>query len=225
MLVIKNLSKSFGNHTVLNDINIHFPKGDIYGIIGSNGAGKSTFFRCICGLNAYQGEIQTDSDETIRNSIAYLPTEPYFYPKITGKEYLEFFRKIADKSTSKFSDELIDLFNLPLNNYIEKYSTGMKKKIAFLAILLLDRPIYILDEPFNGLDLDAVILFKKIILKLKNKDTIILISSHIINSLTDICQQIHYLNNGNFVNSYTSTDFKNIEKDISNTIDLTNINL
>lgn len=218
MLKIHNINKSFGDKKVLHNMSSTFDTNSIHGVIGSNGAGKSTLFRCICGLENYKGSIIHEKyNKALKNNIAYLATEPYFYPKITGQEYLEFHNKIAVKK-GKWSEELNTLFDLPLDKYVENYSTGMKKKIAFLANLILNRSIYILDEPFNGLDLDSVLLFKSIILKLKSKNNIVLISSHIISSLTDICDDIQYLNNGSFIKKYMKDDYKNIEGEISSNI-------
>lgn len=220
MLEINNVKKNFGKKKVLKGITTSFKYGNIYGVIGSNGAGKSTFFRCLCGLEKYTGSIiYKTKQKNIKNSIAYLPTEPYFYPKITGQEYLEFFSEISREKISKSQIEFIKLFNLPLNTYINSYSTGMRKKISFLAILLLKRPIYILDEPFNGLDLDAVLLFKRVILKLQNNNAMILISSHMINSLTDICDTIQYLDEGVFTNKYFKDTYDKIESDLTKDIE------
>lgn len=218
MLKINQLEKSYGSKMVLKNITASFDAGNVYGVIGSNGAGKSTLFRCICGLENYKGTISHKKHtKRLKNHIAYLPTEPYFYPKITGKEYLEFYAKISENNISKSHEHLNDLFQLPLNTYIDKYSTGMKKKIAFLAILLLQRSIYILDEPFNGLDLDSVLLFKNIILELKNKNATVFVSSHIINSLTGICDTIQYLGDGKFIKKYSEEGegFSKIEMEVT----------
>lgn len=212
-LEIKELRKSYGNQKVLKGINTSFKPNEIHGIIGSNGAGKSTFFECICGLKKHKGEIKSSFDP-LKNHIAYLPTTPFFFPKITGKEYLNFLLKTS-KNQSSDMKELIDVFNLPLANYVENYSTGMKKKISFLGLLLLERPIYILDEPFNGVDMEGVELFKRIIKKKKEMGCTILVSSHIIESLTDICSDIYYLKSGILAKKYERQDFGNITKETS----------
>ena len=218
MLEILGLNKSYGSKIVLQNLNTSFHEGNIYGIIGGNGAGKTTLFRCICQLENYSGSIKHEVyTNSLKNNIAYLPTEPYFYPKITGNEFIEFYRKISGRKIDRKLDEIKELFELPLNSYIDKYSTGMKKKIAFLAVLNLQRSIYILDEPFNGLDIHAVLLFKKIILKLKETSTII-VSSHILDSLKNISDTIQYLQDGKFEKEYFANEYDKIEDDIYNSL-------
>lgn len=214
MLKISELHKSYKNKTVLNNINVEFEDGHIYGIIGHNGAGKSTLYKCICSLESYKGHIYHNEFDRLNHNICFLETTPYFYPKLTGIEYLTFYRKIADKPDKGMIQEWNTLFELPLSEYIENYSTGMKKKISFLSLLLQEKPIYILDEPFNGLDMDSVLIFKTLIERLRSQGKTILISSHIISTLTDICDFIYLLENGNFIKSYNPSDYHDIENDL-----------
>lgn len=214
MLKISGLCKSYDNKVVLNNLNIEFEDGYIYGIIGHNGAGKSTLYNCICSLEPYKGHIYHSEFKRLSHKICFLETTPYFYPKLTGMEYLNFFRKIADQPEVGMIEKWNDLFELPLSAYIENYSTGMKKKISFLSLLIQEKPIYILDEPFNGLDMDSVLIFKTLIEQLKDQGKTILISSHIISSLTDICDSIYLLDNGNLKKSYRPSDYHKIEKDL-----------
>ena len=90
MIQIEQLSKSFGAKKVLKDINISFEKGKVYGIVGANGAGKTTLFRCIAGLETHEGIVRSEL-EPLKNHLGFLPTNPYFFPKITGQEYLQLF--------------------------------------------------------------------------------------------------------------------------------------
>ncbi len=210
-LTIEHLIKNYGSKKVLNDISISFELGKIQGIIGENGAGKSTFFECLCGFKKYEGKINCNP-----KNIAYLPTSPFFYPKLTGNEYLAFIYKITNTQKKK---DLEELFQLPLNKYVENYSTGMKKKLSFLGLLLLDKSIYIFDEPFNGVDLAGVELFNSIIKKLKEQGKTILISSHIINSLTTICDDIYHLDKGVFSERYSKENFISLKSKISSSFD------
>jgi len=162
MIEIKDLKKSFDKTEVLKGIDINFNKGTIHGIIGPNGAGKTTFFRCISGLENFDGKISYLPTQSFKK-IGYLPTELYILPKITGKEYLTLFlnaRKVEIKDI-----DANNIFDLPLNRFVETYSTGMKKKLAFTAILLQKNDVFILDEPFNGVDIQSNILITEIILK------------------------------------------------------------
>lgn len=122
--------------------------------------------------------------------------------------------KVSEKKNSSIK-ELTEVFNLPLAKYVESYSTGMKKKLSFLGLLLLGKSIYILDEPFNGIDMESVELFKSIIKNLKERGCTILISSHIISSLTDMCSDIYFLNDGVFAKKYEKHNFNKILEETS----------
>lgn len=128
MLKISKLYISYKNKDVLNNINVEFEKGHIYGIIGPNGAGKSTLYKCICKLKSYVGDIYHNEFDRLNHNICFLETNPYFYPKLTGIEYLTFYNKIAGQPEIEMIQEWNILFELPLSEYIENYSTGMKKR-------------------------------------------------------------------------------------------------
>ena len=125
MIQIENVSKKYGNKVVLDSINLFFESGKVYGLVGENGAGKTTLFNCIAGLETYEGEIKSDLP-LLKNHLGLLVTEPYFFPKITGKEYIQLLCKARNIDTIDF--EKSNIFDLPLNEYASKYSTGMKKK-------------------------------------------------------------------------------------------------
>lgn len=187
MIEIKNLSKSFASKQVLNCVSMRFEKGKVYGIAGDNGAGKTTLFRCIAGLEPYEGEISS-SFVPLKNHLGFLMTDLYFFPRMTGKEYIQLH---ANARNLKIDFSLKKpLFDLPLNEYAANYSSGMKKKLALMALLYQENEVYILDEPFNGVDLQSNTLIVALILKLKAAGKIILISSHILSTLTDTCDEI-----------------------------------
>nr|WP_320036516.1 ATP-binding cassette domain-containing protein [uncultured Bacteroides sp.] len=193
MIKIENLSKSFGAKQVLSNINISVEKGKVYGFVGENGAGKSTLFKCIAGLEKYQGRILSDYS-LLKKHIGFLPTQPYFFTRITGKEYLQLFcnaRKIKNIDFDAYN-----IFNLPLQEYAISYSIGMKKKLALTALLLQKNDIYIFDEPFNGIDFEGSIIILKIINKLRERDKTVIISSHIFSTLSDTCDEIFIINRG-----------------------------
>lgn len=212
MISIQTLSIKFAEKQVLNNINIDFEKGNIHGIVGLNGAGKTTFFNVLAKtLKPDTGEIKLcNIDITIKDT-AYLETVNYFFSGITGNEYLKIFKQ----TNTNFSlSSLIDYLKLPLDELIVNYSTGMKKKLALLAVLKQNKPVFILDEPFNGLDLETNKILEIIILSLKQKQKTIFVSSHIIDPLLTTCDKIHLLENGCFVKTYLKTDFAKIEEDL-----------
>jgi ABC-2 type transport system ATP-binding protein len=209
MISIKNLSVTFGEHVVLNNISMSFVEGHVHGIVGLNGAGKTTFFNALAKtLKPDEGLVEKDGVPLTIKDTAYLETVNFFYSRITGNEYLKIFKQTnADFNLQTFQQ----YFKLPLDELVENYSTGMKKKLALLAILKQDKPIFILDEPFNGLDLETNKILELIITTLKQKGKTIFISSHIIEPLLTTCNNIHLLENGRFIKSFEQAEFDKID--------------
>ena len=212
MINVKDLSINFNSHEVLKNITIDFEEGLVHGIVGLNGAGKTTFFNVLAKM------LKPDSGEIIQNETAleikdtaYLESSNFFFSRITGNEYLKIFRQ----TNTEFNlAALQEYFKLPLDELIENYSTGMKKKLALLAVLKQDKPVFILDEPFNGLDLETNKILEIIIVSLRQKQKTVFVSSHIIDPLLTVCDKIHLLENGCFVKTYLKTDFSKIEEDL-----------
>ena len=211
MIAIRNLTMTYGENKVLNNLNIEFEKGKVYGIVGENGAGKTTFFRCIAGLEVYDGEIRSTLNP-IKNYLGLLLAEPFFFRNITGKEYIQL---LCNARNIKIPDiESRNIFDLPLNQYASNYSTGMKKKLALTAILLQSNEYFILDEPFNGVDIQSNILITELIHKLKALNKTVLISSHIFSTLSDTCNEIHLLSKGSFIKSVQKEEFLSLEAEM-----------
>jgi len=214
MIVIRNLSKKFGTNEVLKNINIDFNKGKVYGIVGGNGAGKTTLFRCIASLEDYEGKISS-TPSSIKNHLGLLLTEPFFFQKMTGIEYI---RLLCNARNINATDiESKNIFDLPLQQYASVYSTGMKKKLALTAILLQGNEHFILDEPFNGVDIQSNIIITEIIHTLRKLQKTVIISSHIFSTLSDTCDEIHLLSNGNIVKSVQKEDFATLETEMKQT--------
>jgi ABC-2 type transport system ATP-binding protein len=154
--------------------------------------------------------MQNGTALTIKDS-SYLETSNFFFSRITGGEYLKIFKQ----TNAEFNlAALQEYFKLPLDELIENYSTGMKKKLALLAVLKQGKPIFILDEPFNGLDLETNKILEIIILSLKQKQKTVFVSSHIIDPLLTTCDKIHLLDDGCFVKTYLPADFSKIENEL-----------
>ncbi len=211
MIEINELHKSFGSKEVLKGISYNFTSGMVHGIVGENGAGKTTLFKCIAGMENYKGTIKSEY-YPIKNHMGFLTTNPEFLSKITGWEYLKLLCIARKIDTEDF--EAQNIFELPLNEYAENYSTGMKKKLALMGVLLQKNDLYVLDEPFNGVDIHSNILINEIINKLKASKKTILISSHIFSSLSDSCDEIHLLKEGKFVKHATKDSFESLNNEM-----------
>lgn len=212
MITINNLSFSYEKEYVLHDLSMDFEENCIHGIVGLNGSGKTTFFNILAGFfKADEGAILFNGKQIEKKSIAYIDTESFFYPKLTAKEFLSVF----PKTNTKYNEnELAAIFNLPLNEFIENYSTGMKKKLLILSQLKQDKEIYIFDEPFNGLDIESNRSLQIIIELLNKKQKTVFISSHIIEPLYSICHKIYHLKDKTFVKSYSPEHYEQLDHEV-----------
>ncbi|HEX7755535.1 MAG TPA: ATP-binding cassette domain-containing protein [Niabella sp.] len=208
MIRITNLSKNFGSHPVLKHLDLELHTGRVYGIVGENGAGKTTLFNCIAGIEQFEGSIESEK-MPLKNQLGFLQTEPYFFSKITGREYLQLLCNARGKQLT--DPDRRNIFNLPLDQYAATYSTGMKKKLALMAVLLQENDYYILDEPFNGVDIQSNLMITEIIHQLKKLGKMVLISSHIFSTLRDTCDAIYLLQDGHFTRKVAKEDFHSLE--------------
>ena len=204
MLTIDNLSVSYGTHTVLSQLDLSLERGGIHGIVGFNGAGKTTLLNAIYGIPAQRDCIRFDGAPLSRKDIAYLETESFFYSRITGRDYLKLFQA---RSGGFDFETLCSVFSLPLDHFVDSYSTGMKKKLALTGILSLDRKVLLLDEPFNGLDLESVSVLQLALRKLSAAGRLVVVTSHILESLSPLCDAIHLLQDSRIYKSYHPIEY------------------
>ena len=213
MIEINDLQVSY-NQPVLRGVTLKLLNSSIHGLLGKNGAGKTTLFKTIYGLiKPDAGKIKMEVSGNRKSQISLLEAEPYFYPYMTGGEYLDLLHESKDKI--QFWNEI---FSLPLNQFARDYSTGMKKKLAFMAVLLQDKPIWLLDEPFNGVDFETNEKMSKILSTAAQNKTI-LISSHILDKLTGICDRISVLDAGLIDKTLAKGSFDELSKMLRQEID------
>lgn len=204
MLEINQISFSYKNKEVLKDLSLSIKASEVYGIVGKNGAGKTTFFNVVAKqLNPSRGNITYYEQGYFSTDIAFLETENFFYPYMKGKEFIQLLASDANFPLQDWNY----FFQLPLNDMVDNYSTGMKKKLAFIGVIALNRPILILDEPFNGLDLTTCELVYRVIKRLKIQGKLILISSHIVSTLTAVCDSVSILKDGAIHSTYEKNNF------------------
>lgn len=202
MLEIKNLTKQFEKVLAVNDISFTVEKGKIFGIVGRNGAGKSTTFRMILNLiEPTKGSIKYNGKKINLDKVGYLPEEGSLIPTFTVLELCEYYGSLKLMTPEKIRERLIEwleIFNITeyLNKKIKDLSKGNKQKIQFIVSILHDPEILILDEPFSGLDPISVQELKNAILKLREENKIIIFSSHIMQNVEDLCESIMIINKG-----------------------------
>ena len=216
MVEINELYFSYGQQEVLRGLSLQMNTGQIHGILGMNGAGKTTLFNILYRrLHPESGSYSFQQKALLPQHIAFQETQSYFYPFLKGREYLDL---VALRHPEFDKDAWNELFELPLDQLIDGYSTGMRKKLAFLGIIAMDRPILLLDEPFNGVDIESNEKIFQILLRLRDKGKLIILSSHIIQSLTGIANQIHFLQGGRIEKTYDRELFPQLEEQLKDWI-------
>lgn len=201
-LHVENLSKRYGDTVVLKDISYTFESGKIYGLLGRNGAGKTTFFNCLnqdilCnGGSAY---LDGENGKNLLNpkDIGYVLSTPIVPEFLTGREFLKFYLDIHKDKNDKSIDDYFSLVQLSVadqNKLLRDYSHGMKSKMQLLIHIISNPKVILLDEPLTSLDIVVQDEMKKLLKELK-KDHIIIFSTHILEIALDLCDEIIILNN------------------------------
>ena len=204
-LVIENLNKSFDKKEVLKNINFTFESGKIYGLLGRNGAGKTTFFNCLNeDLKCDSGEFYLSdgkSNKIIESSdIGYVLSTPVVPEFLTGREFLKYFIDINKDNIKdlKTIDEYFDIVKIDMEDrdkLMKDYSHGMKNKMQMLIYLIASPNILLLDEPLTSFDVVVAEEMKELLKKMK-KDRILIFSTHIMELALDLCDEIVVLNKG-----------------------------
>ena len=198
-LKVTNLTKIYKQKTILNKVNLDIPKGNIAGLVGQNGVGKTILIKCILGLVTFSsgpidiGEFTNISKKKpMLKGIGALVESPGLYPYLSGFENIRMFAKDVDKA---LLDELLSIFRM--EDYIQKkvsgYSLGMKQKVGILQAIVVGKKIVLLDEPLNGLDPQSVKDFRTIVQRLSKNGVTFLISSHLISELQMLADTIFVL--------------------------------
>lgn len=205
-LEVKNLVKSYGDNLVLDNIDFEFESNKIYGLLGRNGSGKTTFFNCInkdIDYNSGTFYLTTNKKEILDNKdIGYVTSTPVVPEFLTGREFIQFYLDINKDRIDNIKDidyyfDLVKLNNIDQDILLKEYSQGMKNKIQLLINLIGNSKVILLDEPLTSLDIVVQEDMKKLFKKLK-KDHIIILSTHILDLATDLCDEIVLLNHKNF---------------------------
>jgi ABC-2 type transport system ATP-binding protein len=211
VLEANGLVQRFSGVTVVRDVNFHLHAGEVIGYLGPNGSGKSTTARILTGLLEpsagrvlYRGASIHDDLVAYRRHLGYVPEEPYLYPFLSGREYLEFIGRLRDLPDRVLDDKigaLLALFDLSsaADQPMSAYSKGMRQKILIMAALLHDPDLLIVDEPESGLDVTATLVLHHLIRALANRGKAILYSSHRLDAVEKACSRVMVLHAGRVV--------------------------
>lgn len=200
MIEVKSAYKSFGDKQVLIDASLTVKDGSVFGLVGINGAGKSTLLRLLSGvLKPERGEILYDGapvyeNAAVKSGIFFLQDDPYYTANLTGRAQAEFYKNFYSFDEEIFK-RYIELFDLNPNKPIRNFSKGMKRQM-FISLALACKPKYLLlDEAFDGLDPLARLEFKRGLIELQESGSSVVIASHSLRELEDICDSFALLDN------------------------------
>lgn len=211
MLKIKELTKRYDKFTAVDKLTLEVQDGEIFGFVGPNGAGKTTTMKIICGLMAANsGEVYVNGIDAIRQAraakdiIGYMPDFFGVYDDLKVSEYLDFYASIYDiklKERKKISDDLLELVDLAnkRDTYVDSLSRGMKQRLCLARSLVHNPKLLVLDEPASGMDPRARVEMKEILRSLKSLGKTIIISSHILSELSELCTSIGIIDRGKMV--------------------------
>lgn len=203
MLEVKNVTKTFGSFTALDNLSMTVPKGSVYGLVGPNGAGKSTIIRHLTGVYRQDaGEIFIDGQPVFENTaikarIGYIPDDIFYFPSATLEDMHKYYKGIYPDFDEALYAKLHDIFRLPTAMQIRRFSKGMQKQAAFHLTICTRPHVLILDEPVDGLDpVMRRQVWSVIMSDVAQRGTTVLISSHNLRELEDICDHVGILDHG-----------------------------
>ena len=210
-----NLTKAYGDTLAVDSVNLRIKKGELYGFLGRNGAGKSTFINMLAGIiHPTEGEVsllESEKTNVVLNRIGVLPDYTAFYNSMTALQHIRYFSTLQGVKRSK-KDCLVALEKvgmLPFANLkVGKYSFGMKKKLGIAQAIINEPDLLILDEPTSGVDAESAIQIQRLLLDLNREGTTIFMTSHNLDEVEKICTRLAIMKDGLIVNEGTLADLK-----------------
>ena len=199
----KNVHKGYSKKKVLKNVNLNIPKGKIVGLLGQNGSGKTTMIKLMNGLlQPDRGSIEINgmkpSIET-KKIVSYLPERTYLNDWMKVKDILEFFHDFYEDFDVQKANEMIKTLKIDKNEKLKTMSKGTKEKVQLILVMSRKADLYILDEPIGGVDPAARSYILKTILTNYNEDSTLLIATHLISEIENICDDVIFISNGEIV--------------------------
>ncbi len=215
MLELKNITKSFGSFKALDDLTMTVPKGSVYGLVGPNGAGKSTAIRCALGVyRPDEGSITLDGEPVYENPhakarIGSIPDEIFYFPSATLEDMRKYYASLYPKFDQELFTKLYDVFHLPARSPIRRFSKGMQKQAAFHLTVCTRPDMLVLDEPVDGLDpVMRRQVWSLLLSDVASRETTVLISSHNLRELEDICDHVGIMDHGKMLLQRSLSDMQ-----------------
>jgi ABC-2 type transport system ATP-binding protein len=215
----KKLTKYYGKHQALNEVDLNVEKGEVFGFIGPNGAGKTTTLRILLGLlQKNGGEVRLLGGDPWRDQVslhrrlAYVPGDVSLWPNLTGGEVIDLLTRLRCSVDMERRAELIERFKLDPTKKCRTYSKGNRQKVALIAAFISDVDLYILDEPTSGLDPLMEMMFKECIAEVKKAGKTVLLSSHILAEVEQLCDHISIIKEGRIVESGSLSELRHLTR-------------
>ncbi len=200
IISVKNLSKSYGSHQVLSDVSFDFEGGQIIGLLGPNGSGKTSLIKILTGLiHDYEGDVRIDGDEpgvVTKAKVAYLPERTYLADWMRSIDAINFMADFYKDFDKEKALRMLETFQLPLKQKIKTMSKGMQEKLQLLLVLSRNAKLYVLDEPLGGVDPAARAFILDTIMKNHPEGSTILISTHLIYDVEKIFNSVLMIGRG-----------------------------
>ena len=215
MLEMKDVVKTFGDFRALDGLTLTVPKGTVYGLVGPNGAGKTTAIRHLTGVFRPDSGTVTmngapiDENLAAKERIGFIPDEPFYFPAATMEDMRRFYRGIFHRFDDELYNRMHDIFALPKNSPIRRFSKGMQKQAAFHLALSTRAQVLILDEPVDGLDpVMRRQVWSLILDDVARRETTVLVSSHNLRELEDICDHVGIMKAGKMLAERSLSDMQ-----------------
>ena len=216
LLECKHLNKEFDHYPILKDINVKIPRGKIIGLLGKNGAGKSTFIKIINDLlTPTSGQILINGEKPGIHSkkiISYLPERTYLDKEMTVKQVIQYFEEFYENFDSKKASSLLKDLNLDMSRKITKMSKGMQEKLQLILVMSRNADLYILDEPLGGVDPATRDYILDTILSNFNEGASVMISTHLISDIERILDEVIFMNDGKIILTSSADELRDKEQ-------------
>jgi ABC-2 type transport system ATP-binding protein len=213
LVMVCNLTKSYGSCVALKNVNLEIPKGEIVGLLGPNGSGKTTLIKILTNLiKNYQGIVSVNNQKLgiyTKSIISYLPDREFIAEKWTIKYAIEYFDDFFNDFDKEKATKLISNFGIDLNKNFKSLSKGMKEKVQLSLILSRKAELYIFDEPIAGVDPATRDVIFQLILNHRSPNSTILIATHLVSEVEEILDSVIFLKNGEIIYSGSKEELKN----------------